>query len=165
VSKRQDEFEQAALPHTRGLLRFARRLTGDPALAEDLVQEAFLLAWRNFAQFQAGTNSRAWLYRILVNAWYGWSRKTKVLVMPPPNAGTSAHEALEIGQALDQLAPEQRSVLMLVAVEGFTCKETGEILNIPIGTVMSRLSRARQALRGKVGDRETAASAGRGKEA
>jgi RNA polymerase sigma-70 factor (ECF subfamily) len=160
VPRRQDEFERVALPHTRGLLGFARRLTGDSHTAEDLVQESLLKAWRNFDQFQPGTNVRAWLFRILVNCWYGWGRKPKVLVMPSPKSVESAHEALEISEALDQLPADQRAVIVLAVVEGLTCREIAVILDVPIGTVMSRLSRARQAMREKLGAREIATAAG-----
>ena len=144
------------LPHTRSLLRFARRLTGELTTAEDVVQEALLQAWRSFHQFQPGTNARAWLFRIVANTWFGWSRKesplkAKIQAMPPDDGRQSTpYETLEISQALDQLPEEQRSVIVLVVVEGFTCRETGEILGIPMGTVMSRLSRARQVLREKL---------------
>lgn len=137
-----------ALPHTCSLLRFARRLTGELATAEDVVQEALLQAWRSFHQFQPGTNARAWLFRIVANTWFGWSRKARLAAQATVAARPSTpHETLEVSQALDQLPEEQRSVMVLVVVEGFTCRETGEILGIPMGTVMSRLSRARQVLR------------------
>lgn len=137
-----------ALPHTCSLLRFARRLTGELATAEDVVQEALLQAWRNFHQFQPDTNARAWLFRIVANTWFGWSRKARLAAQATVAARPSTpHETLEVSQALDQLPEEQRSVMVLVVVEGFTCRETGEILGIPMGTVMSRLSRARQVLR------------------
>ena len=175
MPKRQDEFERVALPHTRGLLRFARRLTGDSTIAEDLVQEALLQAWRNFDQFQAGTNARAWLYRIVVNARHSWSRKDSRMPFATgaPRRGETRvagkiannGEALEISQALDRLPAEQSSAIVLAVVEGFTCKEIAGILNIPIGTVMSRLSRARQALREELGERQVAATTAGGKEA
>jgi RNA polymerase sigma-70 factor (ECF subfamily) len=158
VPRRQDEFEQIALRHTSGLLRFARRLTGDSAAAEDLVQESLLKAWRSFHQFQPETNARAWLFRIVVNCWYGWARKIKVLAMPAPAPPESVLDALEISQALDQLPAEQRAVIVLAVVEGFTCREIADIVGVPIGTVMSRLSRARQAMREKLGAREIAAA-------
>jgi RNA polymerase sigma-70 factor (ECF subfamily) len=164
VPRRQDEFERVALPHTRGLLRFARRLTGDSHTAEDLVQESLLKAWRSFGQFQPETNARAWLFRIMVNCWYGWARKTRLVVMPSARTVDSAHEALEISQALDQLPAEQRAVIVLAVVEGFTCREIADILSVPIGTVMSRLARARQAMRTTLGTREIVATAGWGKD-
>jgi RNA polymerase sigma-70 factor (ECF subfamily) len=145
VASRQDEFERIAMPHIRSLLRVARRLTSDPATAEDLVQETMFLAWRGFHQFQAGTNIRAWLFRILLNAFNAEGRKSTPMTVP-----LESHEfredphlqaAAEIAQALDELALEQRAVLLLVVVEGFTCREAAGILSVPIGTVMSRLSR------------------------
>lgn len=152
MASRQDEFERVAVPHTRSLLRVARRLTAESARAEDLVQEAMLLAWRGFHQFRAGTNARAWLFRIMFNAHYAQGRKNRggALVfaeMRDVVENPAAQERAEIAQALDSLAEEHRAVLMLSVVEGFTCREMAEILNIPLGTVMSRLSRARDALR------------------
>lgn len=139
------------------MIRFARRLTGDTPGAEDLVQEALLLAWRNFRQFRDGSNVRAWLYRILVNAFYGQGRKIRAApaMVPledqsPAGANSGALERLEMNQALEALPEEHRTVLLLAVVEGFTCREVSEILSVPIGTVMSRLSRARQSLREKL---------------
>lgn len=147
------EFERVAMPHARSLLRFALRLTRDAFAAEDLVQETLLLAWRGFHQFEAGTNVRAWLFRILINAFHGQKRKERAsfptLALTPdiPVASRSHLEFLEVTQALDRLGVEQRTVLLLGVVEGFTCREIAEILTVPIGTVMSRLSRAREAMR------------------
>jgi len=149
VSQRQDEFERVALPHLRSLLRFARRLSGNMPAAEDLVQEAYLKAWRGFGQFESGTNIRAWLFRILLNVHRAQRRKIGLPLSPlraDPAADLDEHR-LEILQALDRLPEDHRAVLMLGAVEGFTCREIAEILSLPIGTVMSRLSRARQSLR------------------
>jgi RNA polymerase sigma-70 factor, ECF subfamily len=145
---KQEAFEQIAMPHLAALLRVARRLTFESASAEDLVQETMLLAWRGFRRFQAGTNARAWLFRILFNVFHGEGRKAR-LDAPPPQEGVRPmlQEAVEIAQALDALSLEQRTVLLLCAVEGFTSGEAAEILEVPIGTVMSRLSRARQELR------------------
>jgi RNA polymerase sigma-70 factor (ECF subfamily) len=154
VAARQDEFERVAMPHTRSLLRVARRLTSETARAEDLVQQTMLSAWRGFDQFRAGTNARAWLFRILFNAFYAEGRKARGTVVPlnarEMAADSGVQSTLEIAQALDALAVEHRAVLMLAAVEGFTCQETARILNVPIGTVMSRLSRAREALRARL---------------
>ena len=162
VRNRQVEFEQIALPHSASLLRVALRLAADSSTAEDLVQETFLLAWRSFHQFQRGTNARAWLFRILFNAFYGQGRKLRsvpplvsldVLETDPEptgRAGSPFADVAEVSQALGRLSPEHRAVLLLGVVEGFTCQEISGILRVPIGTVMSRLSRARQALRAQL---------------
>jgi RNA polymerase sigma-70 factor (ECF subfamily) len=159
VTARQNEFEQIAMPHSRSLLRVARRLASDPAAAEDLVQEAFFRAWRSFDQFQTGTNMRAWLFRIMFNAFYAHGRQISaapILVSldapgrdtePQSQSGASLAEIAEISNALEELSSEHRTVLLLAVVEGFTCREMAGILSLPIGTVMSRLSRGRQALR------------------
>jgi len=138
------------MPHLAALLRVARRLTFESASAEDLVQETMLLAWRGFHGFQPGSNARAWLFRILFNAFHGEGRKAQRSAGPGPASvvvNAKLQEAVEIAEALQLLPVEQRTVLLLCVVEGFTCREAGEILNVPIGTVMSRLSRARQELR------------------
>jgi len=152
MGARQDEFEQIAMPHVRSLLSAARRLTLDPAASEDLVQETMLLAWRAFHQFECGTNARAWLFRILFNCFYARARKEQKdasasLSEVQRGSDPKLQEAAEIAEAFQALNGEQRAVLLLGVVEGFTCQETAEILNVPLGTVMSRLSRARQALR------------------
>ncbi len=150
MRRRDEEFEQVAMPHMRSLLRFALRLTRDPEAAEDLVQETFLLAWRGFRHFESGSNARAWLFRILFNVWNGHRRKARTHLVLTPEvcaAVDSNCEFLEVTQALDRLAADHRTVLLLAAVEGFTCREIAEILTVPIGTVMSRLSRARSSMR------------------
>jgi RNA polymerase sigma-70 factor (ECF subfamily) len=152
VATRQEQFERLAMPHTASLLRVAWRLTRDRHAAEDVVQEAMLSAWRGFDRFREGSNVRAWLFRILINAVNARGRKLRSM---PAMVPVESHEvpvrssamALEISQAFDQLSTEHREVLLLAVVEGFTCEETAGILEIPIGTVMSRLSRGRQTLR------------------
>ncbi|MGH9584971.1 MAG: sigma-70 family RNA polymerase sigma factor [Bryobacteraceae bacterium] len=157
MATRQDEFERIAMPHSRSLLRVACRLTSDAAEAEDLVQETLLLAWRNFRQFRSGTNARAWLFRILLNAFYAHGRKCRTPqatfastaeteVWPEPVSVSSAADTEDVARALAALHLEHRTVLLLGVVEGFTCREIAEMLSIPIGTVMSRLNRARQAI-------------------
>jgi RNA polymerase sigma-70 factor, ECF subfamily len=162
VTARQGEFESIAMPHAASLLRVARRLAPDPATAEDLVQETYLRAWRSFDQFQPGTNIRAWLFRILFNAFYAQGRQISSApvivsldapgVEPEPRrpAGLSFADAAEVVAALDALSVEHRTVILLAVVEGFTCREMAEILALPIGTVMSRLSRGRQAMRDRL---------------
>ncbi len=142
------------MPQARNLLRFARRLTSESAAAEDLVQETLMRAWRGFDQFRGGTNARAWLFRILLNTFYGQGRKGRLTLVPlgeTDRAGSSGSAAsLEIAEALAKLPVDHRTVLMLGAVEGFTCREMSDMLHIPMGTVMSRLSRARQAMRSQL---------------
>jgi RNA polymerase sigma-70 factor (ECF subfamily) len=150
--RREDEFERVALPHAPGLLRFALRLTHNSSSAEDLVQDTLMLAWRGFSQLESEDRARAWLFRILINSFHGDYRKQQ---SAPPTlqlerataTGTPAFDSLEVVQAIDRLPPDQRTVLLLAAVEGFTCREMACILSVPIGTVMSRLSRAREAAR------------------
>jgi RNA polymerase sigma-70 factor (ECF subfamily) len=152
MASRQAEFEALALPHLERLLRFARRL--DPSRARDLVQETYLQAWRAFPRLRPESNVRAWLFTILINTARAEGRRaarTPELVPLPDRwegqSGASAAESVEVLQALDRLPEDQRSALILAVIEGFTSKEISEILRVPIGTVMSRLSRARQALR------------------
>ncbi|HET9399760.1 MAG TPA: sigma-70 family RNA polymerase sigma factor [Candidatus Acidoferrales bacterium] len=140
----------------------ARRLCADGSTAEDLVQETLLLAWRGFDQFQTGTNIRAWLFKIMFNAFYARGRKLRSMPAPleldapdvtielPVPATTSPVDRLAVNRAMAGLSDEHRSVLLLAVVEGLTCQETAEVLRVPIGTVMSRLSRARGALREKL---------------
>jgi RNA polymerase sigma-70 factor, ECF subfamily len=169
IFQSQAEFERIVMPEAPRLLRFAARLTRDTAAAEDLVQETLLKAWRSFHQFRDGTNARAWLYRILVNAFYGEGRKvrgfpatTRLEDQITGVASSAMIERLEINQALDSLPLEHRTVLLLGVVEGFTCREVSEILTVPIGTVMSRLSRARQSLCEKLAPERSVAAAARG---
>ena len=157
MGKRQDEFERVAMPHVGSLIRVARRLTHNRE-AEDLVQETMLRAWRGFHQLEPDTNPRAWLFRILLNAFYAQGRKLRAapaLIPLPDVEGETRVDCsplgrVEVARALEELSVEHRTVLMLAVVEGFTCGETAGILSLPIGTVMSRLSRARRALRSRL---------------
>jgi RNA polymerase sigma factor (sigma-70 family) len=150
VATQQEAFERIAMPHLAALLRVARRLVMEPSSAEDLVQQTMLLAWRGFRRFESGTNARAWLFRILFNEFHGQGRKAALAARLGPfeeRAESGLQQAVEIAEALDGLTIEQRTVLLLCVVEGFTCAEAAEILDVPIGTVMSRLSRAREQMR------------------
>ncbi len=176
MSARQDEFERVAMCHMRSLLRVARRLTSGSSQAEDLVQECFLLAWRGFHQLREGTNTRAWLFRILFNAFYAQGRKRRrapdtVSLTADVSAPVSSlsrrvpplDESVEVARALAALQLDHRTVLLLAVVEGFTCSEIAEILGVPVGTVTSRLSRARQAMRMRLAPK-AAGAAWAGKE-
>jgi len=154
---------RVAMVHARALLRVALRLVRDRVLAEDLVQEALLRAWKSFDQFQAGTNCKAWLFKIMFNVFHrDYQRAVAAprvvsLDSQPEEIGAvlvhddaSRFSDFEIISALDALPEEQRAVLVLAVAEGFTCKEISEMLAIPMGTVMSRLSRGRASLRSKL---------------
>ena len=154
MGERQDEFERVAMPHVASLLRFARRLTANRSAANDLVQETCLRAWRAFDGLRPGSNVRAWLFRILINTSRGEGRKAKRSLElasfcreANPRSMPSVDESVELLDALDALPRDQKETIILVMIEGFTCREASEILSVPQGTVMSRLSRARQALR------------------
>jgi len=157
-SLEQFEFESVALVHADVLLRVAHRVLGQPAAAQDAVQETFLSAWRSFHQFKRATNCRAWLFKIMFRV-IGGNRQhdLKLPIVELRDGYDLDHMIIEIPgvtiahsdllAAIDSLATGQRAVLMLAAVEGFTCKEISSILGTPIGTVMSRLSRARTEVR------------------
>ena len=153
---RQQQFEEAALVHSQALLRMALRLTHERAAAEDLAQETLLRAWRAFDQFEPGTNAKAWLFRILLNL-AGRKRRQAMSTPPvssidepgaePPAVQPRMSNDTNVLRALEHLPEEFRMVLLLAVVEGFTCKEIAAMLAIPMGTVMSRLSRARKGMR------------------
>ncbi len=155
-----DQFELEAMPHMNDLFRTATRLLGDRSRAEDVVQEVYLQAWKSYHRFEAGTNCRAWLYKILFHCvnhhrrkWFRFPllRETEEfleanLVQPPVVPDFLTDE--DILAALDKIPADYRSVVLLVDVEEFAYKDAAEIVGVPIGTVMSRLSRGRKALRG-----------------
>jgi RNA polymerase sigma-70 factor, ECF subfamily len=154
-------FEDLALPLFDQLYNFARWLTHDSAEADDLVQETYAKALRGFSSFQAGTNFRAWIYRILRNSFLSSRTGLKATVVLddedgeglPVESATPESLLIEqsnrdmVQQALEQLAVPFREILLLCEVEEMSYQEIAETLAIPIGTVMSRLSRARKALR------------------
>jgi RNA polymerase sigma-70 factor, ECF subfamily len=153
----REEFERIALVHREVLLRVACRILRCESLAEDAVQETFLSAWRAFHNFERGSNCRAWLFRIMLNGIRTDRRRAVPLAELPagqtldtlmthrPSFGSWAD--LDATAAVDALSERQRSIFLLAAVEGFTCKEISAMQAIPIGTVMSRLSRCRAELR------------------
>ena len=146
------------MPHLSALLRTAARLCRNDATAEDVVQETMLQAWNSFGQFQPGTNCKAWLFTILLNLWtrrqQRASSRLEVVGLDDQmeaRAGGGLSEdqvmASEVLTAVDRLPDDQRTVLLLSAVEGFTLREIGTMLELPIGTVTSRIGRARVAVR------------------
>jgi RNA polymerase sigma-70 factor, ECF subfamily len=152
-------FEDEALPHFEDLYRTAVRVIGDRETAEDLVQETYLEAWKSFQRFESGTNCRAWLFKILFHVIHHHRRKwvrlkftsedeaslEQTLVYEPPIPQDLTDE--DILAALDKVPQSYREVLLLADVQEFSYKEVADTLNIPIGTVMSRLSRGRSILR------------------
>jgi len=155
ASARFSEQLIAVLPRLR---RFARGLTGAAAEADDLVQAACERALAREHQFQEGTRFDSWMFRIVQTIWIDQLRARDVrkedgdvaeerLGTDAPVRRIEARLALaEIRLAVERLAPEQRSVLMLVTVEGLSYKEAAEVAGVPVGTIMSRLARARVAL-------------------
>jgi RNA polymerase sigma-70 factor (ECF subfamily) len=155
----RDRFEREAMPHLNDLLRTACRMVGDRERAEDVVQEVYLQAWKSFDRFEAGTNCRAWLFKILFHCvnhdrrrWFRFpllKEKEEFLEanLPAPVTVPDQLTDADILAALDRIPADFRSVVMLVDVDEFAYKDVAEILAIPIGTVMSRLSRGRKALR------------------
>lgn len=147
------------------LMRYARRLARDQSDAEDLVQETLASAYAHIGQYQPGRSLRVWLFTILHNSFISRTRHDAVRERHRTGTAPAAAEASpqehsvrlrEIAEALDRLSPEQRQVLHLVAVDGLSYQEAADAIGIPIGTLISRLSRARARLRaiesGEAGD-------------
>jgi RNA polymerase sigma factor (sigma-70 family) len=155
-------FEMAVLPHLNSAYNLARWLTRNEHDAEDIVQEAFLRAFRSFGTFEGGRDARAWLLTIVRNSCHTWYRQTRShetsvewdIDSQPATATWSDPEAILvknansklIRQAMDQLPFEYREILILRELEELSYKEISQIVEIPLGTVMSRLSRARKEL-------------------
>jgi RNA polymerase sigma-70 factor, ECF subfamily len=168
----QAAFADLTMEFMPSLFAAAMRMTRNPADAEDLVQETYLKAYRGFAGFTEGTNLKAWLYRILTNTYINQYRAKKrrpdetdfgevedfylyrrLGGLEEARAGRSAEDELmdwftetEVKEAVEALPEQFRIAVLLADVEGFAYKEIAEILDIPIGTVMSRLHRGRRAL-------------------
>jgi RNA polymerase sigma-70 factor (ECF subfamily) len=169
-------FEELAMPHFAKLYNFAHWLTQDRAAAEDLVQETYMKALRGFSSFQQGTNFRAWMYKILRNtflttrsglkAWASVSLDSDDSDKPTEPAASETPESVllarvqqeTIQSALESLPVKFREIVLLCDLEEMTYHEIGETLGIPIGTVMSRLSRARKAMRGLLAEKLQGAS-------
>jgi RNA polymerase sigma-70 factor (ECF subfamily) len=161
----KEEFERTAVVHAESLLRVAKRLLADRSAAEDAVQETLLSGWRSFDQFQRYTNCRAWLFKIMLRIIGKQRRRQLTLPIVKLRAGcdldnlpafptASIQTNSELLAAIGSLHREKRAILLLAVVQGFTCREISAMLNLPIGTVMSRLSRARAEVRRWLGRSE-----------
>lgn len=172
----QATFAEAAMPFMDQLYSHALRMTRNPADAEDLVQETYLRGYRGYEGFTEGTNLRAWLFRILTNNYINTYRKKqrrphetdlddvedlylyrRIGGADAATLGRSAEEELfehltdgEIKQAIEDLPEQYRHAVLLADVEGFAYKEIAEILDVPIGTVMSRIHRGRKRLQAQL---------------
>ena len=167
----ETEFERVALPYIDELYATGLRYTKSPQGAEDLVQDTYLKAFQAFDRFRKGTNCRAWLFKILTNTFInGYRRRVRERQILSADAKVPVHETTygrealhhfenpekwifrrllsdDVKQALDALPVEFRMVVILAALQDFSYKEIADILDCPVGTVMSRLFRGRRLLR------------------
>ena len=165
MDQTSSKFEELCLPHLDAAYNLARWLVGGDQDAQDIVQEAFIRALKGFKGFR-GDNARAWLLTIVRNVAYSWLKKRAkhfylVPFDPTFHDGTtgeqmseSSHEERvhQLDGALNKLPLEMREILVLRELEGWSYKELASTLKVPSGTVMSRLSRARQRLRQELTD-------------
>ncbi len=168
IESAAEEYDRLTRPHLQRLFRVGMRLTHQPSEAQDLVQEALTRGWANWHRFERNGSLGAWLSRILVNAFISRHRHQKVVDATAArcdildhlfDGGRLAESAAPEGRwvrdqfsdevlaALATLAPHYREVVELVDIEGMAYKEAADRLEIPLGTVMSRLHRARRLLR------------------
>lgn len=167
--KKQKDFDEEIIPHMDALYNFALRLTTDPNDAEDLVQDTIVKAYRFFSSYEKGTNAKAWMFRILKNSFINNYRKTSKKPsqvdfdevssyyesIRAERTETSDLESLmfremmddDLSDALTRLPEDFRTVVLLCDVEGYTYEEIANMLDVPIGTIRSRLHRGRNLLK------------------
>lgn len=167
--RKQSDFRSEMLPHLDAMYNFALRLTTDPTDAEDLVQDTVVKAYRFFSSYEKGTNAKAWLFRILKNSYINnYRKKSKRPNEVDYDEVSTFYETIRADQtdtsdleermyrdmlddtvtkALEDLPEDFRSVVLLCDVEGFTYEEIANMLDVPIGTIRSRLHRGRNLLR------------------
>ena len=158
-------FEAATVPHMNTLYDAAVRLAGDHATAQDLTQETYLRALRSFATFEAGSNCRAWLLRIQYNlfctqyrrgrrmplVWLDEGEPDPALDLPSEDPGPEEQTVRELDReavrrAIERLPEDFRMAVILVDINGLTCAEAATVMDVPRGTILSRLHRARRRL-------------------
>ena len=172
IKQKEEVFEQEFLPHINSMYNFAYRLTFEEDDAKDLVQDTYLKAFRFIDSFERGTNAKAWLFRILKNSFINdFRKKSKQPSKVDYNEVESYYNSEDVDEtittdlrvetvqhmigdevtnALNALDVDFKTVIILCDLEGFTYEEMAKILDIPIGTVRSRLHRARNLLKGKL---------------
>ena len=170
--QKQDDFQEEIIPHLDAMYTFALRLTSDPNDAEDLVQDTIVKAYRFFSSYEKGTNAKAWLFRILKNSYINnYRKKSKQPSQVDYDEVSSFYETIradrtdtsdledrmfreliddDISNALEQLPEDFRTVVLLCDVEGFTYEEIANMLDVPIGTIRSRLHRGRNLLKAEL---------------
>lgn len=169
---KQSDFQDEMIPHLDALYNFALRLTTDPNDAEDLVQDTVVKAYRFFSSYQKGTNAKAWLFRILKNSYINnYRKKSKQPHQVDYDEISQYYESIrseqsettdmedlmyremlddDVTKALTELPEDFRTVVLLCDVEGFTYEEIANMLDVPIGTIRSRLHRGRNLLRAQL---------------
>lgn len=167
--KKQNDFDDEIIPHMDALYNFALRLTSDPNDAEDLVQDTIVKAYRFFSSYEKGTNAKAWMFRILKNSFINNYRKTSKKPsqvdydevssyyesVRADSTDTTDLESLmfremmddDLSEALSRLPEDFRTVVLLCDVDGYTYEEIANMLDVPIGTIRSRLHRGRNLLK------------------
>lgn len=167
--KKQKDFDDEIIPHMDALYNFALRLTTDPNDAEDLVQDTIVKAYRFFSSYEKGTNAKAWMFRILKNSFINNYRKTsKKPSQVDYDEVSSYYESIraertetsdlenlmfremmddDLSMALKRLPEDFRTVVLLCDVDGYTYEEIANMLDVPIGTIRSRLHRGRNLLK------------------
>ncbi len=167
--RKQEDFNEEMIPHLDALYNFALQLTTNPGEAEDLVQDSIVKAYRFFGSYEKGTNAKAWLFRILKNSYINNYRKnSKKPQQVDYDEVSSFYESIrasrtdtsdledkmyrdllddDINGALEALPEDFRTVVLLCDIEGFTYEEISNMLDVPIGTIRSRLHRGRNLLK------------------
>ena len=172
--RKQHDFNEEIIPHLDALYNFGLRLTADPNDAEDLVQDTIVKAYRFFSSYEKGTNAKAWLFRILKNSYINnYRKKSKKPQEVDYDEVATFYETIraertetsdledkmfreliddDISNALDEIPEDFRTVVLLCDVEDFTYEEIANMLDVPIGTIRSRLHRGRNLLKAQLMD-------------